>query len=96
MDRDEALLVLRAHLKSLRQRSYADLVGTMGDVQVIEAIGPSGVEYQIETEVMWDSLREKTDIRVLGAIDDGRLPGAFTPVTDSFVVHRTAGNDSPS
>ena len=44
------------------------------------------MEYQIELEVVWDSPREKTDIRVVGAIDDGRLPGAMTPVTDSFMV----------
>lgn len=86
MDRDEARAILRSHLESLRRRSYADLVGFIGDIQVAQVMGPSGVEYQIETEVMWDSPREKTNVRVVGAIDDGCLPGAFTPVNDSFAV----------
>jgi hypothetical protein len=86
MDRDEARKVLAAHLDPLRRRSYRDLVGLMGDVQVTQAVGPSGTEYQIEIEVMWDSLREHTRILVLGAIDDGRLPGALLPLTDSFLV----------
>jgi hypothetical protein len=43
----------------------ADHVGFMGDVQVVEVIGPSGVEYQIETEVIWDSPREMIGSRRL-------------------------------
>jgi len=58
----------------------------MGDVHVTEVVGPSGTEYQIELEVIWDSPREKTDIHVIAAIDDGRLPGAMAPVSESFIV----------
>jgi hypothetical protein len=86
MNRDEARAILKSHLELLRPRPYADLVEIIGDVQVVEVVGPSGVRYQIEIEVMWDSPREKTNIRVMGAIDDGRLPGAILPVTDSFIV----------
>jgi len=86
MDRDEARAILEAHLESFRRRSYAELVGLIGDVQVSEVTGPSGAVYQIEVEVLWDSARERTLIHVLGAIDDGRLPGALLPVTDSFIV----------
>ena len=83
---DEARAILAAHLEAFRRRSHAELVGLMGDVQVAEVNGPSGAVYQIEVEVVWDSPREQTDIRVLGAIDDGRLPGAIVPVTDDFIV----------
>jgi len=86
VDRNEARAILRTHLESFRKRSYADLLGLMGDVQVAEVIGPSGVEYQIEIEILWDSLRDKTNICVLGTIDDGRLPGAILPVNDSFLM----------
>jgi len=86
MDRGEARTILAAHLELFRRRSYADLVALMGDVHVTEVAGPSGAEYQIELEVVWDSPREKADIRVLGAIDDGRLPGSIVPVSDSFIV----------
>ena len=92
MDRDEARTVLAAHLEPLRRRSYGELIGQMGDIQVAEVVGPSGTAYQIEVEVIWDSPREKTDVRVLGAIDDGRLPGSLSPVHDSFVVARPGGD----
>jgi hypothetical protein len=86
MDRSEARIILAAHFEPLRRRSYADLLALMGDVHVTEVAGPFGAEYQIEVEVVWDSPREKADIRVLGAIDDGRLPGSIAPVSDSFMV----------
>jgi hypothetical protein len=86
MDRGEAQGILAKHLGSYRLRAYADLVGLIGNVQVIEVSGPSGAEYQIEIDVMWDSSIEKTNLLVSGSIDDGRLPGALVPVSDSFIV----------
>jgi len=85
MDRSEAQIILAAHLEPFRRRSYAELLALMGDVHVTEVAGPSGVAYQIELEVMWAS-REKTDILVLGVIDDGTLRGSIVPVGDSFIV----------
>ena len=86
MDRGEAREVLATHLGSFRLLSYADLVRLIGDVQVAEVRGPSGAKYQIEIDVSWESPRERANIRVLGTIDDGRLPGAFVPVCDSLIV----------
>jgi hypothetical protein len=86
MNRTEAKALLAAHLDQFRQRTYAELKALMGDVHVTEVAGPSGAEYQIELEVIWDGLREKTNIMVMGVIDDGRLPGSLTPVSDSFIV----------
>ncbi len=86
MDRNEARAVLDAHLEPFRGRSHAELLPLMGDIHVAEVIGPSGTEYQIEVEVVWDSPRERTHLRVLGAIDDGRLPSATVPVTRDFIV----------
>jgi len=86
MDRSEAQAILTAHLEPYRRRSYGSLVALMGDVHVTEVVGPSGVEYQIEVEVVWDSAREKASVRVLGAIDDGHLRGSVVPVSDSFIV----------
>ena len=91
MDRDEARAVLDVHLEPFRRRSHAELLALMGDVHVAEVAGPSGAEYQIEVEVVWDSPRERTDIRVLGAIDDGRFPSAMAPVTRDFIVTPNEG-----
>ena len=85
MNETEARAVLARELAPYRARSYADLAGIVGTISVIEARGPSGVEYQIEIEVMWDSPRQKVDILVIGGIDDGRFFSALRPLCDSFI-----------
>ena len=86
MDKLEARAVLAQHLATYRRHSYDDLTRLIGVNSVVQVQGPSGVEYQIEIEVMWDSPRRKMDILVMGAIDDGRLPGALSPLCDSFIL----------
>ena len=86
MDKNEARALLTQHLTSYRQRTYDDLVRLEGTNSVIVVCGPSGTEYQIEIEVMWDSPREKVNILVMAAIDDGRLPGALSPLCGSFIL----------
>lgn len=85
MNRQEAAALLRDALATHRGRRHADLVALVGDVQVAETTGASGETYTIEIDVMWDA-RPDGDIRVMGAIDDGRLPGAMAPLCDDFVV----------
>jgi hypothetical protein len=86
MDKTEARVVLAEQLAIYRGRSYADLVSLVGTNSVVEARGQSGAEYQIEIEVLWDSKRDKLNVLVTGAIDDGRFFSALSPVCDSFIV----------
>ena len=86
MDRSEAQAVLTSHLETFRRRPYADLLALMGDVHVATISGPSGVEYQVEVEVIWDSPKERTNITVMGSIDDGRFLSALSPLTVSFIL----------
>jgi len=86
MDKAEARNVLARQLASYRGRPYHDMVRLVGTNSTVEVRGPSGAEYQIEIDVMWDSRREKVNVRVMGAIDDGRLPGALLPLCESFVL----------
>jgi len=86
MDKSEARAVLAQQIAKYRQYSFGDLTKLIGANSVVQVHGPSGAEYQIEIEVMWDSLRDKTGILVMGAIDDGRLPGALSPLCDSFIL----------
>ena len=44
----------------------------------------SGVNYQIELNVFWDSQPEK-DLRIMGSIDDGGWQ-AFLPLTESLIM----------
>ena len=86
MDKGEAKSVLAAEMAKFRSRSYGDLVAMVGENFVFEARGQSGTEYQVEVDVMWDSPKEKVDVRVFGGVDDGRFMTALTPFCDSFIV----------
>ena len=86
MDKGEAKSVLAAELAKYRARTYRDLAAMVGGDFVSEASGPSGVEYQIEINVMWDSPKEKVNVRVSGGIDDGRFWTACCPLCDAFIV----------
>jgi hypothetical protein len=66
----------------------------VGTNSVAEVLRLSGTEYQIEIGILGDALRERVDVLV-SAIDDGRLPGAITPLIDSFIMTHT-GDQSAS
>jgi hypothetical protein len=84
MDREEALGLLNAKLDDYRQMTYSELISKIGTNQVVEVGGPSGTEYQIEIQVMWDH-KPNGDIRILGAVDDGGLR-AFMPLCSDLIV----------
>jgi len=84
MDNEEARALLQNHLQDYRQRAYGELVALLGQPQVAELRGVSGVKYQVEVEVHWDH-RPGGAIRVLGSIDDGGRR-AFKPLCDDFIL----------
>ena len=86
MDEVEGRGVLDRRVAELRLQSYSDLKAAwlkQSDCEQVQ--GPSGVEYQIEIEAVWDDPRAQT-IRLIVSIDDGRGWRAFAPMTDSFAV----------
>ncbi len=84
MDKTEALAVLSNEMAQYRKRSYGELSGLIGQVDAHEVKAASGVAYQIEIQVYWDS-KKGGDLRVLGAVDDGGWR-AFAPLTDDFIL----------
>jgi hypothetical protein len=82
MDTHEAQALLRDKLSEYRNLPYAALRDRIGAVDTSTIIGPSGVEYQVEVQVVWDNKPRET-ILVLGSIDDGGLR-AFFPLSVSF------------
>jgi hypothetical protein len=85
MDKKEALAVLERKLAEYRKLSYDDLAARIGDDEQCEVTGPSGTEYQIEVQFLWDGPPDG-DIRVFGGIDDGKLLTAFRPVCSSIIM----------
>jgi hypothetical protein len=87
MHRAEAKWVLLRKLVEYRRYSYEKLRIMVGTSQYFEIRGPSGTEYQIEVDVVWDDQPEGA-IRVLAAVDDGRWR-AFCPVAFDFLSQPT-------
>jgi hypothetical protein len=84
MDKEKAAAVLAAQLRLYRNRSYAELKDLLGQVDAYEVTMPGGSSYQIEIQVFWDS-KSNGNIRVIGAIDDGKWR-AFSPLSDDFIM----------
>ena len=85
MDKAEARAVLDQALQPYRSKSHGELAALLGEVEAFEIAAASGAQYQIEIEVHWDAA-SGGDLRVMGAIDDGGLLTAFSPLCQSFIV----------
>ena len=84
MDNDEATRLLEEALDTFRRESYEQLVQRIGkDPVCLDRTGARATRYQLEFTVVWDN-RPGGDVRVLGAIDDGRWR-AFVPLTRDFI-----------
>ena len=84
MDSDEAKKLLTQELNSFAVRRYDELVALIkhDDVKILK--GPSGITYQIETSVFWDS-EPNGNLRIVASIDDGGWR-ALVPLTESLIM----------
>ena len=82
MDKQEAGGLLSAKLGEYRLLPYPELVARISSDDHVTVVGASGVEYQLEVQVLWDD-NPGGNVRVIGWIDDGGLR-AFFPLSNSF------------
>jgi hypothetical protein len=85
MDKTEARAILQAEIAKYRQRSYAELLALLDDLDAYEVRGPSGATYQLEVQGMWDH-KPGGNLRIMAGIDDGGLVSAFAPLLASFFL----------
>jgi hypothetical protein len=85
MDKQEALTLLKNFLDQLVSADYASLSARVGENSAFEVTGPSGRQYQIEYDILWDSKPQNGDICIIAGVDDGGWR-AFVPLTDSRLV----------
>lgn len=83
----EAKMILDSYINEYRRKSFEELRQMLRDGRhTFEVVAPSGSEYQIEIDVMWDNRRENA-LRLFGNIDDGRvLPFASGAMTASVII----------
>lgn len=84
MNNAEAKSLLANELRMLAGRSFDELVSMIGQDAVKTVIGESGVNYQIELNVFWDS-KPGENLHLIGSIDDGGWR-AFLPLTESLIM----------
>ena len=84
MDKENAMSVLAEQLGPYRTKPYAVLKELIGQIDTYEVETPDGLTYQIEMQVFWDD-KPDGDIRVIGAINDGKWR-AFFPLSDDFIM----------
>ena len=87
MNQEEAKEILANRVRQLKKLPYSEFRAWVIEkkIETPVANGPSGTEYQIEIQAMWDSKR-RGDIRVFVSVDDGGLVSSLMPLCDSFVV----------
>lgn len=86
MDRQEAGAVAAGIVAELRSIPYDALVKRfLDEIETRELTGGSGTEYQAEIQGVWDS-GQPGDLRIMVAVDDGSLRGAFSPVARDFII----------
>ena len=84
MNNGEAKSLLANELRTFAKHSFTELVEMIGHDKVKTVIGDSGVDYQIELSVFWDS-KPGDNLHIIGSIDDGGWR-AFLPLTDSLIM----------
>ena len=60
------------------------MAALIGHPEVKNLVSESGLNYQIEFSMLWDSKAEE-DLRIMGSIDDGGWR-AFLPLTESLIM----------
>ncbi|HET6745077.1 MAG TPA: hypothetical protein VFH90_04420 [Candidatus Limnocylindria bacterium] len=86
MDREEAAAVAEGVIARLRATSYDSLVARLlGEIEVEEIVGASGVTYQAEIQAMWDAGKPPALLVMVG-VDDGGFRSSFSPVSRSFIT----------
>jgi hypothetical protein len=85
MNVPEAREVLKAVLCEW-MRPYTELEAEVGSTHHFVRPGPSGTEYQVDVQVLWDD-HPQGAIRVFGTVDDGGLRSLY-PVAGSYIFER--------
>lgn len=84
MNQDEAEHVIAERLDRWKGAPYTQLVALISHPEVDEAVGPSGIVYQVDVQAVWDD-RSEGNVRVICSVDDGGWR-AFAPLSDGFVI----------
>lgn len=89
MNNAEAQAILDERLTAFARRPYSELAALVGRAEADTVRGDSGVDYQLEFTVFYDDAATRSDLRIVGSIDDGGWR-AYVPLTKTLRV-RSSG-----
>ncbi|MGA2029002.1 MAG: hypothetical protein ABSG87_02905 [Verrucomicrobiota bacterium] len=87
MDKVEAQSILDEQLSEFVRKPYAQLADLISHPKHITVQSPSGVQYQIEFNIFYDSGAHE-NLRIVGSIDSGGWR-AFMPLTKTLIMKPT-------
>lgn len=85
MNNQEAKRILEERLTSYKARRYNELLDLLEEPDTFEISAPSGQEYQVKIQALWDD-KPNGALRIIGSIDDGGLR-AYSPLSYSFLIY---------
>lgn len=83
--REEWRPVLEAEVTRWKAKSYLELQDALTDEQVYE-IQFGGRNHQVEVSILEN---KATFVHVIVSVDDGTLPASLSPLSESFIKHRS-------
>lgn len=85
MNREEAKRVAQQYLAQFRDVPYDGLRHLMARCPLAcDAVGPSGIRYQLELQIQWND-QPNGDLRVVALADDLSLPSSVRPEAVDFI-----------
>ena len=85
VNRAEAERVAEDIAGRYRASPREELLRLIDKQESFEVDAPSGNRYQLEVTAVWDD-RERNNLRVSIAVDDGGIVSAISPLTVDFIV----------
>ena len=89
--RDEWNRVLAIELELWNAKPWSQLRADLGDGNVAYEVVVDSKTYQVEVDLLEDT---ETYLHVSIAVDDGTLPAAIVPASESFIVKKTPAQQS--
>jgi hypothetical protein len=86
VNEQEATRLADELLAELRAEDFESLERRIGEPEWRQIDGTDAVTYSAQVQTFWDDMRERRNLRVMVAVDDGSQRFIVRPITRDFIV----------
>jgi hypothetical protein len=86
VNEQEATRLADELLAELRAEDFESLERRIGEPEWRQIDGTDAVTYRAQVQTFWDDVRERRNLRVMVAVDDGSRGFIVRPITRDFIV----------